>query len=216
MISLISNNRMTHKQGRYHWINEQLRVSYLLQLCIILLSLPLINVICIFHIQQYYWHHKQAPPPLLEGLQVTNTGSGIITVAPQDGIQQRDPQALQHQAQLLSVSAGKHIPGSPLAMQARPEMRQPQQSTPLGGWGPSCSGAPSWSYDNRSSISTSAPGFSQTALTRLGNTRHDCKYDKGVLTLMQHLFHQPAAQRTFFHVPSKKTFVFCFKLRIKQ
>lgn len=74
-------------------------------------------------------------------------------------------------------------------------MRQPQQSTPLGGWGPSCSGAPIWGYDNRSSIFTSAPGFSPNGPDTFENTRHDRKHDKGVLMLMKHLLNQPTTTR---------------------
>lgn len=58
------------------------------------------------------------------------------------------------------------------------------------------SGAPIWSYDNRGSISTYAPGFSWLSLTHLWNTRHGCEYDKRVLMLMQHPFNQPATVRT--------------------
>lgn len=58
------------------------------------------------------------------------------------------------------------------------------------------SGAPIWSYDNRSSISTCAPGFSWSSLTHLWNTRHGCEYDKRALMLMQHPFNQPATLRT--------------------
>lgn len=58
------------------------------------------------------------------------------------------------------------------------------------------SGAPIWSYDNRSSISTCAPGFSWLSLTHLWNTRHGCEYDKRALMLMQHPFNQPATLRT--------------------
>lgn len=54
------------------------------------------------------------------------------------------------------------------------------------------SGAPIWSYDNRSSISTCAPGFSWLSLTHSWSTRHGCKYDKRALMLMQQPFHQPA------------------------
>lgn len=58
------------------------------------------------------------------------------------------------------------------------------------------SGAPIWSYDNRSSISTCAPGFSWLSLTHLWNTRHGCEYDKRAPMLMQHPFNLPATMRT--------------------
>lgn len=77
----------------------------------------------------------------------------------------KSPLALQHQGHHLSVSAGELLSGSSLATQTGPVQRQPHKSTPLGGWGPSCSGAPIWNCDNRSIISTSAPGFSQIGLT---------------------------------------------------
>lgn len=86
-------------------------------------------------------------------LQHRRWGYGIIPLI-RMGFNKSPPLTLQHQGHHLSVSAGELLSGSPLATQAGPVQRQPHQSTPLGGWGPSCSGAPIWNCDNRSSIST--------------------------------------------------------------
>lgn len=90
--------------------------------------LPLISLSCtIKRWQICWWHHKQATPlPFAQGHRLTTQARGLwqwsqslLRSGPSTGFK-----VLGHQPQLLVVSAGKYIPGSPVAMQARLAVRQ--------------------------------------------------------------------------------------------